>query len=109
MRLLKNIYNEFVIYFNRLNITELDCNKMLAIIAYKNLFPRDFADLQLNQGFVCTLFNNKEQFIAEEVKRLSEKISEIGHKIELAKNEHLKTSKELDVVFEDKKELLIIT
>ena len=42
MRLLKNIYNEFVIYFNRLNITELDCNKMLAIIAYKNLFPRDF-------------------------------------------------------------------
>ena len=50
MRLLKNIYNEFVIYFNRLNITELDCNKMLAMIAYKNLFPRDFADLQLNQG-----------------------------------------------------------
>lgn len=103
MRLLKNIYNEFVIYFNRLNITELDCNKMLAIIAYKNLFPRDFADLQLNQGFVCTLFNNKEQFIAEEVKRLSEKISEIGHKIELAKNEHLKTIKELDAAFEDKK------
>lgn len=55
MRLLKNIYNEFVIYYNRLNITELDCNKMLAIIAYKNLFPRDFADLQLNQGFVYTL------------------------------------------------------
>ena len=103
MRLLKNIYNEFVIYYNRLNITELDCNKMLAIIAYKNLFPRDFADLQLNQGFVCTLFNNKEQFIAEEVKRLSEKISEIGHKIELAKNEHLKTIKELDAAFEDKK------
>lgn len=103
MRLLKNIYNEFVIYYNRLNITELDCNKMLAIIAYKNLFPRDFADLQLNQGFVCTLFNNKEQFIAEEAKRLSEKISEIGHKIELAKNEHLKTIKELDAAFEDKK------
>lgn len=103
MRLLKNIYNEFVIYFNRLNITDLNCNKMLAIIAYKNLFPRDFADLQLNQGFVCTLFNNKEQFIAEEVKRLSEKITEIGHKIELAKNEHLKTIKELDAAFEDKK------
>ena len=48
-------------------------------------------------------FNNKEQFIAEEVKRLSEKISEIGHKIELAKNEHLKTIKELDAAFEDKK------
>lgn len=108
MRLLKNIYNEFVIYFNRLNITDLNCNKMLAIIAYKNLFPRDFADLQLNQGFVYTLFNNKELFVKEEEKKLSEKIFEIAHKIELAKNEHLKTSKELDVVFEDKKELFII-
>lgn len=103
MRLLKNIYNEFVIYFNRLNITDLNCNKMLAVIAYKNLFPRDFADLQLNQGFVYTLFNSKELFVEEEEKRLSEKIFEIAHKIELAKNEHLKTSKELDVVFEDKK------
>lgn len=103
MRLLKNIYNEFVIYFNRLNITELDCNKMLAIIAYKNLFPRDFADLQLNQGFVYTLFNNKEFFIEEEVKSLSERIAETIHQIELVKNEHLKTIKELDTVFEDKK------
>ena len=69
MRLLKNIYNEFVVYFNRLNITELDCNKMLAIIAYKNLFPRDFADLQLNQGFVYTLFDSKELFIKEGIRK----------------------------------------
>ena len=103
MRLLKNIYNEFVVYFNRLNITELDCNKMLAIIAYKNLFPRDFADLQLNQGFVYTLFDSKELFIKEESENLSEKISEVVHKIERTKNEHLKTIEELDVVFEDKK------
>lgn len=63
MRLLKNIYNEFIIYFNRLNITELNCNKMLAIITYKNIFPRDFANLQLNRGFVYTLFSKKENFI----------------------------------------------
>ncbi len=54
---LKNIYNEFVIYYNRLNITELDCNKMLAIIAYKKICSRAiFADLQLNQGFVYAIF-----------------------------------------------------
>lgn len=74
MRLLKNIYNEFVIYFNRLNITELDCNKMLAIIAYKNLFPRDFSDLQLNKGFVYTIFDSKDLFIEKEIKRLKEKL-----------------------------------
>ena len=103
MRLLKNIYNEFVVYYNRLNTTELDCNKMLAIIAYKNLFPRDFADLQLNQGFVYTLFDSKDLFIAEEGKKLNEQISEKNHEIELAQSEHLKTVKELTTVFEAKK------
>ena len=41
-RILKNIYNEFQIYYNKLNTTELDCNKMLAIIAYKNIFLKRF-------------------------------------------------------------------
>lgn len=103
MRLLKNIYNEFLIYFNRLNITELDCNKMLAIIAYKNLFPRDFADLQLNQGFVYTLFDSKDSFIAGEVKRLNEQIDKKNHEIDMAKNEHFKTVEELNVYFDTKK------
>ena len=58
MRLLKNICNEFLIYYNQLDLTELDYNKMLAIITYKNLFPRDFSDLQLNKGFVYALFEN---------------------------------------------------
>ena len=103
MRLLKNIYNEFVVYYNRLNITELDCNKMLAIISYKNLFPRDFADLQLKQGFVYTLFDSKDSFIAEEAKRLNEHISEKIHGIDMAKNEHFNTIEELNVYFDTKK------
>lgn len=54
MRLLKNIYNEFVVYYSQINSIELDYNKMLALITYKNLFPRDFSELQLNKGFVYT-------------------------------------------------------
>ena len=102
MRLLKNIYNEFVIYYNRLNITELDCNKMLAIIAYKNLFPRDFADLQLNQGFVYTLFSKKDKFIESEVSKTKREIEEIRSKISSYKDEHLISMRELNVVFADK-------
>lgn len=52
-----------MIYYNRINTTELDCNKMLAMITYKNLFPRDFSELQLNQGFVYSLFDKKDEFI----------------------------------------------
>lgn len=99
MRLLKNIYNEFLIYFNRLNITELDCNKMLAIIAYKNLFPRDFADLQLNHGFVYTLFNTKDVFISIQMDEIKKSIEEKKNVICAAKHNHLKSIHELNVVF----------
>lgn len=102
MRLLKNIYNEFIIYFNRLNITELNCNKMLAIITYKNIFPRDFADLQLNRGFVYTLFSEKENFITTEVTEINKRIDETKKRIASAENEHLISLRELNAAFADK-------
>ncbi len=77
MCLLKNVYNEFIIYYYRLNTTDLDPNKMLAMITYKNLFPRDFSELQLNQGFVFTLFNKKEELIADEIEEIENKIDGI--------------------------------
>lgn len=76
MRLLKNIYNEFVIYYNRLNTIELDCNKMLAILTYKNLFPKDFSDLQLNKGFVYALFQQKDSVMQAEANRLKQSVLE---------------------------------
>ena len=102
MRLLKNIYNEFIIYFNRLNITELNCNKMLAIITYKNIFPRDFANLQLNRGFVYTLFNEKENFITAEIAEINKRIEETQKRITSTKNEHLVSLRELSAAFADK-------
>ena len=102
MRLLKNIYNEFLIYYNTLNITELDCNKMLAIIAYKNIFPRDFADLQLNRGFVYTLFSKKDEFINFEITKIRELIDQKKQKITSCKDEHLVSTRELDAVFADR-------
>ena len=102
MRLLKNIYNEFIIYFNRLNITELDCNKMLAIITYKNQFPRDFAELQLNQGFVYTLFSKKDNFIDEEITEIKKAIDERQKRISASKEEHLISIRELNAVFADR-------
>lgn len=75
MRLLKNICNEFHLYFTKLNNTELSANKMLALISYKNLFPQDFSSLHINQGFIFSLFNNKHIFIKKEKlkKELSDK------------------------------------
>ena len=102
MRLLKNIYNEFIIYYNRLNTTELDCNKMLAIISYKNLFPQDFADLQLNRGFIYELFNKKNTLVKSKITEIEELISNNLNKISSVQNECLKSIDELDIVFAHK-------
>lgn len=102
MRLLKNIYNEFIIYFNRLNTTELDCNKMLAIITYKNLFSHDFSDLQLNRGFVYTLFSKKEYFIKTEIEEINKRIKKLKNKIASSENEYQESMRELDIEFADK-------
>ena len=99
MRLLKNIYNAFVIYYNRLNTIELDYNKMPAIIAYKNLFPRDFSDLQLNQGFIYTLFSKKDEFIQGEIIGIQKKIQEKENIITSSKSEHLISIRELNASF----------
>lgn len=96
MRLLKNIYNEFIIYNCKLNITELNHNKMLAIIVYKNLFPQDFGDLQLNKGMIHHLFARKSYFIADGIKELQEKLVKKQKEIEAMDNEHLQKLDELN-------------
>ena len=58
MRLLKNICNEFLIYYSMLHVqeNELNPNKLFAIIVYKNFFPADFNNLHSNKGLVYSLF-----------------------------------------------------
>lgn len=103
MRLLKNICNEFLIYYNRLNTTELDYNKMFALITYKNLFPRDFSDLQLNRGFVFSLLDNKSNFLKERVDELRSAIQAKRERITNAKQEIAQSPSELNLIFEPKK------
>ncbi|WP_096261741.1 hypothetical protein [Escherichia coli] len=100
MRILKNIYNEFQIYYNKLNTTELDCNKMLAIIAYKNIFPRDFSELQLNQGMVYTIFSEKGNLIIEEIKKIEKDIRDRKKEIEAINDEILNSSQEVDAIYD---------
>lgn len=98
MRILKNICNEFLIYNSRINTIELDVNKLMAIIAYKNVFPRDFDELQLNRGFVYTLFKKKAQFVKDEIVKLETELVRKKEKIIYAENELLEAKEELDII-----------
>ncbi len=99
MRILKNIYNEFIIYYDRIGTTEQDYNKLLAMIVYKNIFPRDFSNTQINIGFVSTLFNSQEEIIEENVNSIDREIEEIKEKINLCNKEHLENIDEVGLIY----------
>lgn len=104
LRILKNICNEFFIYDSCLNITELNPDKLMAIITYKNLFPRDFSDLQLGRGFVFTLFDKKKTFVAKKIAELESELNATKTQSDAIKKEPLVSIEELDLVFDNKRQ-----
>lgn len=102
MRILKNIYNEFIIYDAKLNTIELDTNKLLAIITYKNLFPRDFSELQIGKGYLAAIFANRERFIQSEISTTNTKLQELQSRLDLVVLEVAKDIEELEILRKEK-------
>lgn len=102
MRVLKNVYNELLVYMHRLNNTELNWDKMLAIIVYKNIFPRDFCNLQLSRGYVYELFRGKDQISETLILQLQEEKQRLQEKIDQIKNEHLERVEEVEDAYNAK-------
>ena len=103
MRLLKNICNEFLIYFNRLKIVGPNYNKMLAMMIYKNIFPRDYSDLQLNRGFVFSVLEQRNKLIVRKKASIDEKIKRLQVEIDAINNEVLENIQDLDYIEKGKR------
>ena len=79
MRILQNIYNEFVVYKKTLRTSQelnLSDEQMLAIIVVKNLYPSDFADLQNEKGVLKKALIDKNDFIAKKKQEIQKRIDE---------------------------------
>ena len=66
MRILQNIYNEFVVYKETLRTGQglkLSDEPMMALIIFKNLYPRDFADIQIERGIIKQAFIDKQKYL----------------------------------------------
>lgn len=76
LRLIHNIFNEYAIYAANLELDDenvLDANKLLAVLIYKNVFPRDFESLHRGKGNLAKILARHDEFIARaEVKNRSE-------------------------------------
>ncbi len=98
MRVLTNIYNEFVIYKNTLGINQdlkLIDELMMSLVVFKNIYPKEFADLQMEKGIVKEAFENKKKFILEQIDKLNEHIIRMENILQNIEKDALRNIKEL--------------
>lgn len=103
MRLLTNIYNEFLIYYRRLvkekENSTLSVDNLLAIIVYKNLYPVDFTKLQNRDGMVYNVFSEKNKIADKVIDSLYKKIEFYKLNIQKLEKEVLEDEEELYTVY----------
>lgn len=101
-RLIKNIANEFAIYFGQLNrgkhLTSA-IDKVFAMMCVKNCYPKHFAELLREQGAIYEVFDNKGRYI-------DQRIAEIDRKIEVLEQD-LKRKKDILPETEQEAKVLI--
>jgi energy-coupling factor transporter ATP-binding protein EcfA2 len=101
MRLLINIFHEFVIYRNILKPDVISGREpeLFAMITYKNIDPEDFNKLNCKEGKLYNLISNKNNYIQKLVSTLSAKIISNGTEIENIKLENISDIEELKSVY----------
>ncbi len=102
MRVLKNIFNEFILYKNILESKELDYNRLLAIIIYKNIYPLDFSLLHDNKGLIYTAFDSINKVKSFLSKDLLKRTFEIENEIKEINNELIYSTNELRAIYVEK-------
>ena len=100
MRVLQNIHNEFLLYKRTLRTgqgLELSDKMMLSLIIFKNLYPKDFADLQMEGGIIKQAFADKQNYISNKQTELQRDINAYTDVIANVNADTIKSTKELKV------------
>ncbi|MBB1195118.1 hypothetical protein DNC80_15755, partial [Flavobacterium sp. SOK18b] len=100
MRLLTNIFHEFVIYRKTLKpefITKND--ELFAMITYKNIDPKDFTMLNKKEGKLYELIKNKRSYIKKFINKIDAEIELKKSQIEDIENHSPRDITELRAVY----------
>ncbi|WP_349678860.1 MULTISPECIES: hypothetical protein [unclassified Sphingobacterium] len=100
MRLLINIFHEFVIYRHALKLEFVTKpEELFAMITYKNIEPEDFSLLNNKQGKLYALINNKKDYIRKNIDQLDDYITEKEKKIQEIKMLSLDDERDLRKIY----------
>lgn len=78
-RVLNNIINDYIIYYNTVKINKMPKNfiKLFSLIVYKNLRPSDFAELQFCRGQLAEIFKEKSRKVAQKIDECDREIASL--------------------------------
>lgn len=85
MRLIKNMHNEFLVFNNELTAAteeqpgklKLDVNRVLAIVAYKSIYPRDFEKLRMGTSCLDDIYRFKLSIVRKKRRDSQAKSTEL--------------------------------
>lgn len=102
LRLIQNVFNEYAIYVANLETDDeniLDANKLLAILIYKNVYPKDFEQLHRGEGNFADILGRHDELVAQGEAACKVEITEIEQKIEVAERQTPSDLKELRQIY----------
>ncbi|WP_029913464.1 hypothetical protein [Pelobacter seleniigenes] len=102
LRLIQNIFNEYAIYVANLETDGenlLDTNKLLAILIYKNVYPRDFEQLHRGAGALAKILNLQDELIGHGEATYRTEIAELEKRLEIAERQTPSDLKELRQIY----------
>lgn len=102
LRLINNIFNEYTIYAANLETDGdnlLDANKLLAILIYKNVYPRDFERLHRDEGNLAEILKHQHKLIRQGEARYKKEIEEFEKIIEIGERQTPLDLRELRQVY----------
>jgi len=102
LRLIQNILNEYLVYDDQLTADEdgrLDANKLLAILIYKNVMPKDFAALHRQEGVLATVLRRHDEFLVNAEKKSRSEIAAIRARVTTGGEQELRDEADLRKVY----------
>lgn len=102
LRLIHNIFNEYSIYIANLETdgeNVFDTTKLLAVLIYKNVYPRDFERLHRGEGHLAGILGRKDELIAAREREYRSEIAKLERDLETAEQQIPKDLRELKRIY----------
>lgn len=98
LRLINNIFNEYAVYSEKLE-KSLDANRLLAVLIYKNVYPRDFEELHRGRGNLAKILDLRDELVKSGESLYREEIRKLKGQLEIAEQQIPSNLKELRRIY----------